>query len=69
MEAQSMLMFQPVSSNHAVANGDLAMTADQVNPVISVLAQNNFQVVSVHNHLMYEQPRLFYLHYWATATR
>ena len=67
MEAQSMVMFQPLPANQAVANGDLAMTADQVNPVSSVLLQNNIHVVSLHNHMLYEQPRLFYLHYWATG--
>lgn len=65
MQAQSMLMFQPLPANQAVANGDLALTADQVNPVISALLQNNIHVVAVHNHMLYEQPRLFYLHYWA----
>lgn len=67
MEAQSMVMFQSLPGNQAVANGDIAMTADQVNPVTSVLLQNNIHVVSLHNHMLYEQPRLFYLHYWATG--
>lgn len=67
MEAQSMVMFQPLPANQAVANGDLAITADQLNPVLSALLQNNIHVVSVHNHMLYEQPRLFYLHYWATG--
>lgn len=67
MEAQSMVMFQPLPANQSVANGDLAMTADQVNPVISTLLQNNIHVVALHNHMLYEQPRLFYLHYWATG--
>ncbi len=31
------------------------------------LRQNGFEVVSVHNHMLYEQPRLFYMHYWATG--
>ncbi len=67
MEAQSLMMFQPLPGNQAVANGDLAMTADQVNPVTSTLLENNIHVVTVHNHMLYEQPRLFYLHYWATG--
>lgn len=60
-------MVQPLPGNQAVTNGDLAMTADQVNPAISALLQNNIDVVTVHNHMLYEQPRLFYLHYWATG--
>jgi hypothetical protein len=41
------------------------MTAD--NPVAQALRQNGIHVISGHIHLLYKQPRLFYLHRWATG--
>jgi hypothetical protein len=67
MEASTMIMFQPLGPNQAATNGDFAMTADQVNPVAQALRQKGIDLISVHNHLLYEQRRLCYLHYWATG--
>jgi hypothetical protein len=66
MEAagSSALFFQPTSGGKAVTNGELLMTADEVNPVAQALRKNNIQVVSVHNHLIEEEPRLFFMHFW-----
>ncbi len=47
--------------------GDIVMTAREVNPVIQALRQGGVEVVAVHNHMIEEQPRLFYLHYWGTG--
>jgi len=57
--------FQPLGGGNAATNGDIAMTADEVQNVISALRHGGIQVVSVHNHGLTEQPRLFYLHFWA----
>lgn len=67
MEASSLVMFQPVGNGQSVTSGDLAMTADQLDPTVSALRANGIQVVSIHNHLLYDQPRLFYLHFWGTG--
>lgn len=63
----ALVMFQPIGTGRAVTNGDLALRADQLGPTLRALRGNNIDVVSIHNHLLYEQPRLFYVHFWATG--
>ncbi|MCW2888793.1 MAG: hypothetical protein JWL58_5655 [Streptosporangiaceae bacterium] len=67
MEASTLLMFQPLGGAQAAINGDFAMTADQINPVIKALQSHGIAVIELHNHMINEQPRLFYMHFWATA--
>ncbi len=67
MEASTLLMFQPLGGGRAAVNGDFVMTADQVNPVIKALRSRGMTIIEVHNHLLYERPRLFYLHFWKTG--
>ncbi|HYZ37920.1 MAG TPA: DUF1259 domain-containing protein [Pseudonocardiaceae bacterium] len=67
MEASTLLMFQPLGGGQAAVNGDYAMTADRVNPVIQALQAHSITIISLHNHLLYESPRLFYMHFWGTG--
>jgi hypothetical protein len=55
--------FQGTPENAAVA-GDFTMLADEVAPVIKALVENGIEVVAVHNHMVHEEPRTFFLHYW-----
>lgn len=55
------------SDDHAAVCGDFTMTEDEVAPVVSTLAQNGIEVVALHNHMVHEQPRIFFLHYWGTG--
>lgn len=55
--------FQGTPERAAVA-GDFTMLKDEVAPVIKALIENNIEVVAVHNHMVHEQPRIFFLHYW-----
>jgi Domain of Unknown Function (DUF1259) len=41
------------------------LTADEVNPVIKALRSNGIEVTAVHSHMLNEQPRLFFMHFWA----
>jgi hypothetical protein len=41
------------------------MTADEVNPVINALRANGIEVTALHSHMLTEQPRLFFMHFWA----
>jgi hypothetical protein len=50
--------------DHAAVAGDFTMLEDEVAPVIKALIENNIEVVAVHNHMVHEQPRIFFLHYW-----
>lgn len=52
----------------AAATGDFVLTADEVNPVIKALSENNIQITAVHNHMLRESPRLFFLHFWGYDT-
>jgi len=45
-----------------VLMGDLVLTEDEVNPVMSALLDNGIDVTALHNHFFWEQPRLFYMH-------
>lgn len=67
MEASTLLMFQPLGCGRAAVNGDFTMTADKVNPVIHALRSRGVTIIELHNHLLYEQPHLFYLHFWQTG--
>jgi hypothetical protein len=55
--------FQGSAEKAAVA-GDFAMLEEEVAPVIKALVENGIEVVAVHNHMVQEQPKIFFLHYW-----
>jgi hypothetical protein len=57
--------FQPTGDGKAAITGDFVLTGDEVNPVIAALRTNGIDVTAVHSHMLSEQPRLFFLHYWA----
>ena len=57
--------FQPVAGGHAAVTGDFVLTGDEVNPVISVLDGYDIAVTAVHSHMIGDEPRLFFLHFWA----
>jgi hypothetical protein len=52
------------TSNAAHVAGDIAMLENEVNPVIRALQANNLEVVAVHNHMLGDQPRMIFLHYY-----
>jgi hypothetical protein len=57
--------FQPTGGGKAAITGDFVLTNDEVNPVIRALRTNGIDVTAVHSHMLDEQPRLFFLHFWA----
>ncbi|WP_083322149.1 DUF1259 domain-containing protein [Hymenobacter lapidarius] len=44
--------------------GDIAMLEAEVNPVIKALRAHNLEVVAVHNHMLFDEPRMMFLHYY-----
>lgn len=58
--------WQGTPERTAVA-GDFAMLADEVAPVIRTLVEHGIEVVAVHNHMVQEAPRIFFLHYWGVG--
>ena len=59
--------FQPTDSVRAAITGDFVLLRSEVNPVIRALTENGIEPTSLHNHLLEESPRLFFLHFWAHA--
>jgi biotin operon repressor len=57
--------FQSTGGGKAAITGDFVLTADEVNPVIKALRTNGIEVTAVHSHMLTEQPRLIFLHFWA----
>jgi len=57
--------FQPLGEGKAAINGDIVMTGPEVQKVIQAIRAGNISLVTVHNHSLTDEPRLFYLHYWA----
>ncbi|HXH99168.1 MAG TPA: DUF1259 domain-containing protein [Sphingobacteriaceae bacterium] len=55
--------FQGTPNKAAVA-GDFAMLESEVEPVVKALIENDIEVVALHNHMVHEQPKIFFLHYW-----
>src|SRR5689334_1542386 len=53
--------------DHAAVAGDFTMTENEVAPVIKALIEHGIEVVAVHNHMVHEQPRIFFLHYWGVG--
>ncbi len=47
--------------------GDIVMNANEVNPIIQLLRKGGIEVVAVHNHMLTEQPRVLFLHYWGSG--
>jgi hypothetical protein len=57
--------FQPTGGGKAAITGDFVLTSDEVNPVIKALRANGIEVTALHSHMLDEQPRLFFMHFWA----
>src|SRR6266568_1978405 len=65
MGVAQAINFQPTGSGKAAITGDFVLTGEEVNPVINALLSNGVEVTAVHSHMLDEQPRLFFLHFWA----
>src|SRR5947209_10994289 len=57
--------FQPTGSGKAAITGDFVLAGEEVNPVIKVLRDNGIEVTAIHSHMLTEQPRLIFMHFWA----
>lgn len=57
--------FQPTGGGKAAITGDFVLTAQEVNPVAKALRENGIEVTALHNHMLDDQPRLFFMHFWA----
>ena len=65
MGLATALNFQPAGNGKAAITGDFVLLGKEVNPVIQALRSNGIQVTALHSHMLDEQPRLFFMHFWA----
>lgn len=57
--------FQPTGGGKAAIAGDFVLIASEVNPVLRTLREHGIAVTALHNHMLNDQPRLFFMHFWA----
>src|SRR3954454_6961098 len=57
--------FQPTGEGKAAITGDFVLAGDEVNPVLKALRANGIEVPALHSHMLDEQPRRFFMHFWA----
>src|SRR6516162_3167072 len=57
--------FQPTGSGKAAITGDFVLIAKEVNPVAKALREHGIEVTALHNHMLDDEPRLFFMHFWA----
>ena len=60
-----VINFQPTGSGKAAITGDFVLTAKEVNPVLRTLRENGIEVTALHSHMLEDEPRLFFMHFWA----
>jgi hypothetical protein len=60
--------FQATDSGSVATTGDFVLTAEEVNPVISELQGHHISVTALHSHMLIEQPRLFFMHFWSVGS-
>jgi hypothetical protein len=65
MGVGTVINFQPTGGGRAVVNGDFAMIGTEVDSVVRALRDNKLDVVELHNHLVNEEPRLYFVHFFA----
>ena len=57
--------FQPTGSGKAAITGDFLVTGNEVNPLIRALRAGDIEVTAIHSHMLDEEPRMFFIHFWA----
>jgi len=65
MGSGHVINFQPTGGGKAAITGDFVLLADEVNPVLRALRAKGIEVTAVHSHMLRDDPRLFFMHFWA----
>jgi hypothetical protein len=53
-----------IAGEKAATTGDFVLLPSEVNPVVKALTENGITVTAIHNHMLFESPRLIFLHFW-----
>lgn len=56
------------SETQAIVDGDLVILENELQDVLKVLQKENINIVAIHNHMTYEEPRVLFVHYWGKGT-
>jgi len=67
MGVASAMNFQPTGAGKAAITGDLVLVAPEVNPVIEALGSAGIEITALHSHMLTEEPRLFFMHFWGSG--
>lgn len=59
--------FQDAGAGKTATTGDFVLTGEEVNPVLRSLCENGIEVTALHNHMLAEEPRLFFMHLWGVG--
>ena len=65
MGVNTAINFQPTGDGKAAITGDFVLIGREVNSVLKALREHGIQVTAIHNHALGDNPRLFYMHFWA----
>jgi hypothetical protein len=65
MGVATAMNFQPMIGSKAAITGDFVLLGREVNPVLWTLSENGIEVTAIHSHMTDEQPRLYFMHFWA----
>src|SRR5579862_136578 len=65
MGSATAINFQPTGGGKAAITGDFVLIAKEVGPVIQALRDSGIEITALHNHMLDDQPRLFFVHFWA----
>ena len=65
MGVSTAINFQPTGPDTAAITGDFALVSSEVNPVAQALRSNGIDVTAMHQHHLSEQPKIYYMHFWA----
>ena len=65
MGVNTAIGFQPTGGGKAAITGDFVLTGEEVNPVVKALRTNGIEVTAIHSHMLTEQPRIIFMHFWA----
>jgi hypothetical protein len=67
MGVTTVMNFQATTDGKVAITGDFVLIDSEVNPVARALRQHTIDVTALHNHGLQDNPRLFYMHFWATG--
>ena len=65
MGSANAINFQPTGGGKAAITGDFVLIAKEVNPVLRALREHSIEVTAIHNHMLDDQPHLYFMHFWA----